>query len=427
MIISPVLGLATYAFLPVFYGVIRFIEKYVKRMEVKAEQAMSEREMTISENFEKIRSIKLKNGIIQEEEEFEKNNDHYITAHKTMGNLKEISSSKFIDLFVLVIIAIVVGIGGYSVINNLPKYTIGTVLAFVLLIPTVYGSLRNLMTISIGPSNIKDEIASLNQLLVVKSEIRSEPITSLEDIHVLKFEDVTYVSKEEDYSIDSLSFELKRGEKLGIISYEGNSKASIFELLTKLIRPRDGMITINNCDINKINTFYLRDIITAVPQERCLFNDTIANNITYPLEFDEYSYNDALNKSGLKDILSTLEDKDQTIIDENHLLSEELMQRITMANAFYKDSKIFVLDEATSCLDVRSEEAIMKEIYKLKNKMIIIMTNKIYNIISCDKVLILENDQVLEYGKVQDLLREKTSVLSRMTKKVKAQKSSKVS
>ncbi|HBP25786.1 MAG TPA: hypothetical protein DD618_02410 [Acholeplasmatales bacterium] len=201
----------------------------------------------------------------------------------------------------------------------------------------------------------------------------------------------------------------------------------MFDLVTKLIRPRDGVISINNCDLNKMNTFYLRDIITAVPQEISLMDDTIANNITYPMAFDEYKYNDALNRSGLKDILSTLENKDQTRIDKNSQFSNDFRQRIVLANAFYKDSKIFVLNEATSYLDVRSEEAIMKEFYKLKNKIAIVMSDKVYNILNCDKVLIISEGRVLEYGKVQDLLQNKDSEFNRMIKKVKTTRIAKVS
>jgi ATP-binding cassette subfamily C protein len=103
------------------------------------------------------------------------------------------------------------------------------------------------------------------------------------------------------------------------------------------------------------------------------------------------------------------------------------MQRLVLANAFYKDSKIFVLNNATSNLDVRSEEAVMKEVYKLKNKIAIIMSDKVYNVLNCDKVLILMGGQVLEYGKLQDLLQNKDSEFNKMIKKVKTTRSVKVS
>ena len=134
------------------------------------------------------------------------------------------------------------------------------------------------------------------------------------------------------------------------------------------------------------------------------------------MPFDEYKYNDALHKSGLKEIVAKFENKDQSLIDD---FSDELMQRITLANAFYKDSKIFVFNEATSALKTRDEDAIMSEIFKLKNKLVVIMTEKIYYIAKCDKILILENDQVVEYGKTDELLQDRGSLFSKLIRKVK--------
>jgi ABC-type multidrug transport system fused ATPase/permease subunit len=134
-----------------------------------------------------------------------------------------------------------------------------------------------------------------------------------------------------------------------------------------------------------------------------------------------------LNKSGLKAFLNEFENKDQTLLDEEFPLSEELVHRISFANLFYKDSKIIVLNHATAGLDVKSEEELLKEVFKLKNKIIILMTDKIYQITNCDKVLILENENVLEYGAVGELLKDRNSVLAKLTKKAKASKGVKVS
>jgi len=291
--------------------------------------------------------------------------------------------------------------------------------------PIVYRLFSQLMYNTIMPSFIENELESLEEIISVRSELKAEPISSLDEIHSFKFQNVTYTVN--SLSINDVNFELKRGEKLGVLSIEDNNDRVMFDLLTKLVRPKEGIISINNCDFNKINTIYLRSLITAIPDERNLFRDTIANNIIYPLEFDEYKYNDALNKSGLKDFLVNLEDKDKTILDPSMPINEELKQRIIFANAFYKDSKIFILNETNSKLEPRKEEQLIQEIFELKNKITIILTDKNYSVLKCDKVLILGKDEVLEYGRVDELLEDKTSVLSSLIKKVKTTKSAKVS
>lgn len=423
MVLNPVLGLITYVTLPVYYMLDKTFGKFFEKLDEKGKAEIQKNGEKMAEVFEKVPAIKLKNGVLREEENFQKMSERYISIRKTNEGLRDINQDKLFALFLGGVLALIFGIGGY--ISTRVADITGTIVAFLILIPFVFYSFRKIMYPNIGFKKIAAEMASIEEVLTLRSEIRSEPINSLEAVTNLKFEDVSYSG--EAGSIEALNFEVKSGEKLGIISLDDYSSGIIFSLLTKTIRPKEGHISINNCDINKINTFYLRDIVTGIPQKKTLFKDTIANNISYPLEFDEYKYNDALNRSGLKDFLNKFENKDQTLLEKDLELSEELVQRISFANAFYKDSKIIVMNDATSGLDVRSEEELLKEVFKLKNKIIILMTNKTYQIVECDKVLILENENVLEYGAVDELLQDRNSVLSKLMKKVKANKGLKVS
>jgi ATP-binding cassette subfamily B protein len=103
------------------------------------------------------------------------------------------------------------------------------------------------------------------------------------------------------------------------------------------------------------------------------------------------------------------------------------MQRIIFANAFYKDSKIYLLDDATKFLDINTENELLNEVFKLKNKIIIMMTDKVYNLNLCDKILILENGKVTEYGKYTELLLNKESKTYKIIKKASLSKKEKVS
>ena len=201
--------------------------------------------------------------------------------------------------------------------------------------------------------------------------------------------------------------------KLGLIGLPGSGKTTIADLITKVIRPRQGNVLINNCDINKLNTYYLRDIVTYVPQNYELLDASIEENIIYPLSLDEYKYNDSLNKCKLKDLIFSLADHDETNARKANLTAADI-QKISLANAFYKDSPIVILDDATSKLDTVTEEEIMSEFFKLKNKISIVISNRINNIVECDKVLIINNGKVSEYGKTEELLANKNSAFSRM-------------
>ncbi|MGD9605774.1 MAG: ABC transporter transmembrane domain-containing protein [Bacilli bacterium] len=427
MAIVPLWGLITFIVLPFFYMVMHSLKKFINKIDADTFEKIQNLQQNTQNTFSQIRGIKLKNGIIPTEEQFGKDISKIMRKHRFLDMLKRLYDSQLGDLFVGSVIAVILGIGGYLTIRGDMEATIGKLLAFIAMIPFVYHSFKSLMNISIHSKIVEKELKSLDFILSLHTEMKSEPINQLEEVLSLKFQRVSYYNEAKDNTIDQVSFELKRNEKLGVLSYEPENRQILFELLTKLIKPKDGIISINNCDINKMNTQYLRETITSISADQYLNEDTIANNITFPLAFDEYKYNDALNRSGLKEIIAELELKDQTVIAKSASFSKAFLQRLQLANAFYKDSKIFVLNDATSYLDIRSEEAIMKEVNKLKNKMVIIMSDKVYNVLNCDKIIILMNGQVVEYGKLPDLLQNKDSEFNKMIKKVKTTKAIKVS
>ena len=112
-------------------------------------------------------------------------------------------------------------------------------------------------------------------------------------------------------------------------------------------------------------------------------------------------------------MIFSLPKRDESTINEANLKPNEI-QKISLANAFYKDSPIMILDEATSKLDSSSETEILNEIYKLKNKITIIISNRIYNLAKCDKVMIISEGKVVEYGKTDELLQNPKSSFYRM-------------
>lgn len=425
IVINPILTMILFGSLPIYYVISKAIDRLTNKSNNKFVTIAQKSEHFVYENFDKIRNIKLKNGVLQEEEDFQNWLDHYSNTFNKNQNMNYTNKFGIPTLLTGLMITIIIGLGGMLTRTNINNTSIGDVVAFSLLTPIVFTSFRIAINCKLSSNCISQELIGIERFINVRSEIKNEPITSLEEVHSLKFKDIVYISNDDTtHNLIDLSFEIKRGEKLGILSLEGYAKDTIFDLMTKIIRPKNGQISINNCDINRMDTFYLRSLVTAIPEDDKLFNDTIANNITYPLQFDEYQYNDALNRSGLKDLINKFSNKDQYVINENDPeLTDDIKQRIVLANAFYKDSKIFILNDATSSMDPKSEDEIMREIYNLKNKIIIIMSEHSYNLLNCDKIIILENSNVLEYGVVSELLQDRNSLLYKQIKKGKIAKS----
>lgn len=414
-------GLIVLLSLPMFYLADKYIGKYHTKVLKKYEDLKNEHQYIINDRLKQLKTIKTRNGIVEETENYEKvllnNKKIYSKAININKSKKILLPTVFISfafLFVIVDIAIkFYGVTNYSEYLN----SIGSLLGCVLLIPIIFLEFKKVMDIYYTVVDYDGACEKLDEIYVIRAESRSENVPSLEEIHSLKFNAISF-----DYtgygingkiSLDKIDFELKKGERLGVIGLPGSGRSTIADLITKVIRPRQGNVLINNCDINKVNTQYLREIVTYVSSDYELLDMTIEKNITYPSLLDEYKYNEALNKCRLKDLIFSLPDRDETNARKVDLKESDI-QKIALAHVFYKESPIIILDEATSKLDVVTEDNILNEFYKLKNKISIVISNRINNIMKCDKILIINNGKVSEYGKVEDLLENKSSTLSKM-------------
>lgn len=416
--IGPWFFLITLLTLPIYYFSIRFIKKSLKKSETRKEQALEHQRKLLSENFTKLKNIKLLNGITTEEDRYSKLIRRIERNNRKDYSLRNYSNGFASSFLVDIIFSFVIWVGAYSIISQSATNQMGTILVSFMIIPQIFSSFEKLMDYKIHPDNIYSFIEELDEIYNLKPENRADTVQQLDEIYSLKFKEVSFdYGINTKFNLDGIDFEIKKGEKLGILGMTHSGKTTISDLLTKIIRPKSGSILLNNCDLNKINSYYLRELIAVVPHNNDLISDTLEHNITYPLPFDEYKYNDSLNKTGLKSLIASLDKKDQTLISsDTKLLTESEKQLVSIANAFYKDSKIFIVDEATSKLDQKTESDIINEFYKLKNKIMIIMSSRITNLMKCDKIIVLNNGRIIEYGKTSELLTDQKSALYRMTK-----------
>lgn len=163
----------------------------------------------------------------------------------------------------------------------------------------------------------------------------------------------------------------------------------------------------------------MRNNIAYVQQDLKLFNVSIMDNIIYPLEFDEKNYQKSIEEAKLNNLIESLPEKDKTKISnyEDNLSGGEI-QRINIANAIYKNAKLFLLDEITSALDVTNEKDILSKLYKMNDKIMLITSHRIYNILNCDKVIVMNDGKIIEYGTIKQLRERKNSTFNNMLKKI---------
>ena len=420
--IEPILSLIILISLAVYYISIKTSEFALKKMNLKKQELESKNKNGLFESYDLIKDIKLKNGYNKEQELFVDELETFKKA-QTKESFIELISSKLLNIsFVCINIAIVLGLGG--VLYKTGKYdlTAGSFVYFVAVVPWIFYLIYSCIHKKISLNYINKQNDELNIIYSLHLESKSEPISEIDDIQNLSFNLVSYISNNKEV-LSNISFELQKNEKIGILCSDSSSKDALYNIITKINKPTSGEVHLNENDYLKIRTPFLRSIISSVSFDNKLFNKSIKENIMFPDEFDGYRYNDALNKTGLKELLKILPNGDNQIVDESLYMNyKDIYNRIIFANAFYRDAKIYLFNDASKDFIYDNEKMLFDEVSRLKGKMVINITDKVYLLSNYDKILILEDGKQIEYGKYDDLMARKDSHLYKRVKNVKIKK-----
>ena len=212
------------------------------------------------------------------------------------------------------------------------------------------------------------------------------------------------------HAIDTLSFQVKQGEKIGIVGRSGSGKTTLTKLLLRFMDVSDGSIQINGIDIRDITQHDLRNLIAYVPQEPLLFHRTVLENIAYAAP--KKSTEDVAEAAKLARVDAFVEDLPngyQTLVGERGVkLSGGQRQRIAIARAILRDAPILVLDEATSSLDSESEQFIQDAFDNLmKHRTTIVIAHRLSTIQKMDRILVVDKGSIIEQGSHAELLKHK--------------------
>ena len=208
-------------------------------------------------------------------------------------------------------------------------------------------------------------------------------------------------------ALNSINLKIEGGKTTALVGMSGAGKSTILNLIPRFYNPQSGDIIIDDQSVKDINLYSLRKNISYVSQETTLFDDSIKNNILYAnsnASRDELI--DVCKKSFVSDFVDKLPKKYDSLIGENGLrLSGGEKQRLSIARAMLKKSKIILLDEATSSLDSETEEKIQNAIQLLtKDKTAVIIAHRLSTILNADKIYVIDKGKVLDSGTHDDLL-----------------------
>lgn len=210
--------------------------------------------------------------------------------------------------------------------------------------------------------------------------------------------------------LENISFYVPEGATLGIMGATGAGKSSIINLLQRFYDADSGRVTVDGVDVKKMELKQLRSSISVVLQDVFLFSDTIDENIRmgrrHELMADEVRL--AAKRASARGFIEKLDEKYDTVIGERGVgLSGGQKQRISIARALAKNSRILVLDDATSALDMETEHDIHKMLNGLENTTKLVIAHRISAVRHADEIIYLENGRIAERGTHEELLAKK--------------------
>lgn len=226
----------------------------------------------------------------------------------------------------------------------------------------------------------------------------------------ISFEDVNFVYKNGQSIFKEFNLDIKEGEKVGIVGSSGSGKSTLIKLIARYFDVKDGAVKINDVDIKNLTQESLHKHIAIIPQDVCLFNRSLLDNIRYgKTDATEEEIIKAAKQASADKFIDKLDKGYQTKVgDRGVILSGGERQRIAIARAILKNAPILIFDEATSSLDSESEKYIQSSLKNLmKNKTVVAIAHRLSTLREMDRIIVLEDGEIIEQGTHQGLLRKK--------------------
>lgn len=310
----------------------------------------------------------------------------------------------FQDIISNIIIIIIIGFGGYAVINN--KLTLGELIAFNMYINKILGYINRLSKSYIKFRQFDVYLERLVDIINDSSiAIKTRNFTFEKDI---TFDEICF-KYGNNIILNSFSMHINKGQKIAIVGESGSGKSTIINLLYALWDCESGKILIDDNSIDKINIFDLREKISIVSQNAFFYNDTFLNNITLGKEIEYNKVEKVCKLACIHDYITKLPEKYNTIIQESGKnLSGGQKQRLSIARALLNmDAEIFCFDEPTSAIDNIISQSIEKNFLNvLKTKTVLTITHKIASTSNYDYIYLIENGRVKEQGTFKELINQ---------------------
>ncbi|MDB4088378.1 ABC transporter ATP-binding protein/permease [Flavobacteriales bacterium] len=404
---SPSLSLFILLLIPIVV-IIALITRKLRKASANSQELIGDMISTTEETLSGLKIIKGFNGEQIKKDRFEEENERYTSQMTKMFRRIDMASPLSEFLGVSVIIATML-YGGSLVFSG--KMTGEELITYLGIFYTVIAPAKSLTD---AVSNAQRGIASMNRINEIldadnlihdsKNPIEVKKLANKIEFNHLNFK------YQDDYVINDVSFSISKGKSVALVGQSGSGKSTIANLLPRFYDLEEGEITIDGNNIKDISLKNLRNLMGVVTQDAILFNDTIANNISFGLEnSSQEKIMEAAKIANAHDFIKQLPNGyDTNIGDGGGKLSGGQKQRLSIARAVLKNPDILVLDEATSALDTESEKLVQDALNNLmKNRTSLIIAHRLSTIQHADEIIVMQDGKIMERGTHEDLINQK--------------------
>jgi len=386
---------------PICIAPVIIFGRKVRKYSRQSQEYMAGLSEVLQENVSGVRVVKSFGVEQQEQEKFDSEN------FKIFGRLIKIVLARNINQPLMEFVS-ALGVVGLLIYAFYVEMTPGLLLTYIIAIGMLYHPVKMLSKVHM---EIQKAMGSAERIF----DLLDEPIDVQETEHPnplplpveeIRFEKVSF-SYDEGPVLRDIDLTIAPGEKVALVGSSGSGKSTLVSLVPRFYDATEGVVSINGVNLKDLSFKDLRSTIALVTQDTFLFNDTIARNIAFGEDDpDMERVSIAATRAHADGFIQEMDDGYETMVGERGgRLSGGQKQRLAIARAIYRDAPILILDEATSALDTESERLVQAAINEvMEGRTSIVIAHRLSTIQHADRILVLQEGQIVEEGTHQSLL-----------------------
>jgi subfamily B ATP-binding cassette protein MsbA len=405
MIFQWKLGLASLGILPMFIFSLRLLSKRRRRCAEAYQESYAVACESLTESLSNMEIVK---AFVAEEKEVRKVRGAVVGRMKAFVQMGLVSSvSTFAAWFIAGLgPLLVLWFGGRMIVNG--ELTLGTLMAFNIFVGYLFAPAQRLMNVAADAQSSSVALDRLCELFETERDVDDppEPLEPGELRGDVSFRHISFSYSPGQPVLRDIYLDVPAGSVVALVGRNGAGKTTLVNLIPRFFDPDHGQMCVDGIDVRSLRQKDLRSLIAMVPQETVLFSGTIRDNIRYGLpEASDIDVREAMAAANADNFINALPDGLDTEVGENGVgLSGGQRQRIAIARAMIRQPRILILDEATSEVDVESEQFIRAALEQLfRDRTTFIIAHRLATVVNADLIVVLDKGEIIDQGTHHEL------------------------